>query len=125
MKRIGLVTLALTSLTACGLGPVREGVVVSKSFVEAHTETRTHEVYKFDCGKHRKMGEFTPRYGCGMGYFDEDYEAQIRECRLVEVEADGDRTEWCVREAEWESVQVGDTYKANQIDYAPGTEESD
>lgn len=105
---------------------MRTGTVAEKSYEEAHSETRTHDVYKYDCGYYKKSAiDITKKYGCGMGYFEEDYEAAIRECRLITLKGEEDRQDtWCVSTGAWEGLQLGDDYTVPEDAYRPGTEES-
>lgn len=122
---IASATLAAATLSLSSCGAVTTGVIVSKSFEPAYTETRTHEVYKFDCGYHRKMGEITKTFGCGNGYFDEDYTAKVAECHAVVIENEDKQATWCVDTRSWEHAQVGDTFTRDEAAYSPGTEEAE
>lgn len=68
-----LIDLSGLTLPSC-TEPIRHGTVVAKSYDEAYSETRLHDVYKYDCDSHKKpaMGD-AKNYGCGMGYDEGAY----------------------------------------------------
>lgn len=117
--------LAAAALSLSSCGALTTGVVVSKSFEPAYTETRTREVYTTSCGYYRPAGEMMKKFGCGTGYFDEDYEAQVAECHAVVIEHEDKQATWCTDTGSWERAQIGDTYRHTESAYSPGTEESE
>lgn len=123
MNKLALwLTLPIVAFTACA-PTVRAGEVSYKSHQDAYQDTRTREVYKFDCGRYRaSIATFKYKYGCGTGYFEESYEVTVRECHKVTlVDPEGNGTDWCVDPGWWERLQVGAQYSVQAVDFKPGT----